>query len=162
MQFSAWPSIIVSSFIKVPSILLEICRGQNCDGHPDGWTDRRTDKAATICSPFGEHKNDVDLDSNSHKNCALLCKELGTFAALLTVKLIKGKNDKQLTTRTARKSDYTPALALPKHMSSMLDEKCTEKKKEVILSIPPYNKSLSIYITNFYPKIHIFFVILYT
>jgi len=23
----------------------------------DGWTDRRIDKAATICFPFGEHKN---------------------------------------------------------------------------------------------------------
>ena len=34
-------------------MLLEICSGQKCDGR----TVRRTDKAATICSPFGEHKN---------------------------------------------------------------------------------------------------------
>ena len=27
-------------------------------------------------------------------------------------------------TRTVRKSDYTPALALPKHMAGLLDEKC--------------------------------------
>jgi hypothetical protein len=25
-------------------------------GQTDRWTDGRTDKAATICSPFGEHK----------------------------------------------------------------------------------------------------------
>ena len=39
----------VSSFIKLPSILLEICSGQKCDG--------QTDKAATRYSPLGEHKN---------------------------------------------------------------------------------------------------------
>ena len=38
--------------VSLSSILLEICSGQNCDGR----TVRRTDKAATICSPFGEHK----------------------------------------------------------------------------------------------------------
>ena len=27
------------------------------DGHTDGHMDTRTDKAATICSPFEEHKN---------------------------------------------------------------------------------------------------------
>ena len=37
---------------KLSSILLEICSGQKCDRRTDG----RTDKAATICSPFGEHK----------------------------------------------------------------------------------------------------------
>ena len=31
-------------------------------------------------------------------------------------------------TRTVRKSDYTPALALPKHMAGILDEKCREKE----------------------------------
>ena len=30
-------------------------------------------------------------------------------------------------TRTVRKSDYTPALALPKHMAGILNEKCREK-----------------------------------
>ena len=39
----------------------------------------------------------------------------------------KFKNTEQ--TRTVRKSDYTPALALPKHMSGILDEKCREKEK---------------------------------
>ena len=42
-------------------ILLEICSGLKCDGQMDGKingrTVRWTDKAATICSPFGEHKN---------------------------------------------------------------------------------------------------------
>ena len=52
-------------------------------------------------------------------------------------------------TRTVRKSDYTPALAFPKHMSGILDEKCTEKEKyreEQIgdwpFSIQHYNLSL--------------------
>ena len=37
------------------TLLLEICSGQLCDGRADGQTDSRTDKPATICSPFGEH-----------------------------------------------------------------------------------------------------------
>ena len=40
----------VSSFIYLFSKLLEICSGQKFDG--------RTDKAVTICSPFGQHKNE--------------------------------------------------------------------------------------------------------
>ena len=54
-----------------------------------------------------------------------------------------------LQTRTVRKSDYTPALALPKHMAGILDEKCREKEKyrqeqigECPFSIPCYNLSL--------------------
>ena len=31
-------------------------------------------------------------------------------------------------TRTVRKSDYTPALVLPKHMAGTLDEKSERKK----------------------------------
>ena len=56
------------------------------------------------------------------------------------------------TTRTVRKSDYTPALAFLKHRASILIP---------LFSIPLY-KSLSIYITNSYPTLHIVFVILYT
>ena len=33
-----------------------------------------------------------------------------------------------ILTRTVRKSDYTPALALPKHIAGILDEKYREKK----------------------------------
>ena len=54
-----------------------------------------------------------------------------------------------LKTRTVRKSDYTPALALPKHMAGILDEKCREEEKyreeqigECPFSIPRYNLSL--------------------
>ena len=54
-----------------------------------------------------------------------------------------------IITRTVRKSDYTPALALPKHMAGILDEKCREKEKyreeqigECPISIPRYNLSL--------------------
>ena len=52
-------------------------------------------------------------------------------------------------TRTVRKSDYTPALALPKHMAGIFDEKCREKNKyregqigECPFSIPCHNLSL--------------------
>ena len=34
-----------------------------------------------------------------------------------------------IKTRTLRKSDNTPALALSKHMASVFDEKCREKEK---------------------------------
>ena len=36
LQFPAWPSISVSSFIKLLSVLLEICPGHKCDGRTDG------------------------------------------------------------------------------------------------------------------------------
>ena len=52
-------------------------------------------------------------------------------------------------TRTVRKSDYTPALALPKHMAGIFDEKSKEKEKyreeqigECPFSIPRHNLSL--------------------
>ena len=52
-------------------------------------------------------------------------------------------------TRTVRKSDYTSALALPKHMAGIFDEKCREKEKyreeqigECPFSIPRHNLSL--------------------
>ena len=38
-------------------------------------------------------------------------------------------NIKISKTRTVRKSDYTPALALPKRMAGIFDEKCKEKEK---------------------------------
>ena len=38
LQFSSWPSFGLSSFIKLSSILLEICSGQKCDGQMDIWT----------------------------------------------------------------------------------------------------------------------------
>ena len=52
-------------------------------------------------------------------------------------------------TRTVRKSDYTPALALPKHIAGIFDEKCREKEKcreeqigECPFSIPRHNLPL--------------------
>ena len=49
-------SISVSSFIKLPSILLDICSGKKCDG--------RTDKASTICSA-DKSVTDVRLDGQT-------------------------------------------------------------------------------------------------
>ena len=52
-------------------------------------------------------------------------------------------------TRSVSKSDYTPALALPKHMAGIFDEKCREKEKyreeqigECPFSIPCHHLSL--------------------
>ena len=54
-----------------------------------------------------------------------------------------------IQTRTVRKSDYIPALVLPKHMAGIFDEKCREKEKyrdqqigECPFSIPRYYSSL--------------------
>ena len=55
--YSAIPLKALHQCIKLPSILLEISSRQKCDGRMDGQTDGQKDKAATICSPFGEHKN---------------------------------------------------------------------------------------------------------
>ena len=77
----------------------------------------------------------------------------------MTLDVYRGRK----TTRTVRKSDYTPALALSKHMAIVFDEKCREREKGVLnrrKPIPPYNTFLSIYITNFYPTIGFVFVIL--
>ena len=58
-------------------------------------------------------------------------------------------------TRTVRKSDYTPAFALQKHMAGILDEKCKEKEKyreeqigECPFAIPQYNLLLQTSIPN--------------
>ena len=40
-------------------------------------------------------------------------------------------------TRTVRKSDYTPALALSKHMASVFDEKYRQKEKRVLNRLNP-------------------------
>ena len=68
-------------------------------------------------------------------------------------------------TRTVRKSDYTTASALSKHMASIFNEKSRKKEKGVLNRrkpvLNPYNKSLLIYIPNIYPMIRIVFVILY-
>ena len=37
-------------------------------------------------------------------------------------------NDIQRETRTVRKSDYTPALVIPKHMAGILDKNVERKK----------------------------------
>ena len=63
LQFPSWPSISVSSFIKLPSILLETCFGQKCDGRTNEQTVGRTKP------PFGEQKK---LKKNS--SCQLLAK----------------------------------------------------------------------------------------
>ena len=62
---------------------------------------------------------------------------------------------KQKITRTVRKSDYTPALALPKHMTGIFDEKCREKEKyreeqigECSFSISHHNLPLCTCISN--------------
>ena len=66
---------------------------------------------------------------------------LGKIPSLFPSKITK--------TRTVRKSDYTPALVLPKHMAGIFDEKSREKEKyreeqigECPFSIPCHYLSL--------------------
>ena len=49
---------------KLPSILLEICSGQKREG--------RTDRAATICSRFGEHKKLVQIALSEQPFCEVV------------------------------------------------------------------------------------------
>ena len=75
------------------------------------------------------------------------------------VSILNGCGDifdkKYYGTRTVRKSDYTPASDIPKHMAGILDEKCREKEKyreeqirKCPFSIPHYNLSLLTCIPN--------------
>jgi hypothetical protein len=48
-------SIYLQSFMLIPIVVSKLCSGQ--ENRTDGRTYGRTDKAATICSPFEEHKN---------------------------------------------------------------------------------------------------------
>ena len=59
--------------------------------------------------------------------------------------------EEEVVTRTVRKSDYTPALALPKHKAGIFDEKCRVKEKyreeqigECPFSIPRHNLSFKL------------------
>ena len=69
-------------------------------------------------------------------------EEVSVCANMHTAKIM-------IITRIVRKSDYTPALALPKHMAGIFDEKCREKEKyreeqigECPFLIPHHNLSL--------------------
>ena len=59
-----------------------------------------------------------------------------------------------LKTRTVRKSDYTPALALPKHVAGIFDEKCREKEKyrKEQIGECPFSIPLQLVIVNLYTK----------
>ena len=48
---------------EVLSDLVQLLWGngfRQTDGQKDGWLDGRTDKAAPMCSPFGEHNEIMD------------------------------------------------------------------------------------------------------
>ena len=62
------------------------------------------------------------------------------------IQTIYGSLEIKKKTRSVRKTDYTPALALQKHMAGIFDEKCREKEKyreeqigECPFSIPLHN-----------------------
>ena len=58
-----------------------------------------------------------------------------------------------LRTRTVRKSEYTPALALSKHMASVFDEKYREKEKgELNRRKPVLNPTIQQVTVNLYNK----------
>ena len=112
MQFSSWPSISVSSFIKLPSILLEICSRQKCNGWTDEQTDTQTDKAATICSPFGEHKNEETQSCHSCMQHSAL-----TFSIILpsTIKIFL-----KVAKLSSGNKMLTPPLPLPARLLIIL------------------------------------------
>ena len=64
----------------------------------------------------------------------------------------------QLTTRTVRKSGYTPALALPKHMAGIFDEKCREKEKiqgRTNRRMSIFNPMSQLVVVNLYTKFEV-------
>ena len=46
---------------------VEMAADRRTDGRMDGQTDRWTDRAATICSPFWERKNNITLGDSYQK-----------------------------------------------------------------------------------------------
>ena len=60
-------------------------------------------------------------------------------------------------TRTVRKSDYTPALALPKHMTGIVDEKCRERKIQGRTNRRKYifNPPSQLVVVNLYTKFEV-------
>ena len=65
--------------------------------------------------------------------------------------------DKTFPTRTVRKSDYTPALALPKHMAGIF-EKCREKEKiqgRTNRRMSIFNPTSQLVVVNLYSKFEV-------
>ena len=63
-----------------------------------------------------------------------------------------------ILTRTVRKSDYTPALALPKHMAGIFDEKCIEKEKiqgRTNKRMSIFNPMSQLVVVNLYTKFEV-------
>ena len=60
-------------------------------------------------------------------------------------------------TRTVRKSDYTPALALPKHMVGIFGEKCREKKVQggTNRRMSIFNPTSQLVVVNLYTKFEV-------
>ena len=77
LQFSLRPSICVSSYIKLPSILLEICSGEKGDVRTND-----------LCSPFGEHKYFCLAMSKTHVLSAILHSGLAINKPTLSQKNI--------------------------------------------------------------------------
>ena len=60
--------------------------------------------------------------------------------------------------RTVRKSDYTPALVLPKHMAGIFDEKCREKEKiqgRTNRRMSIFNPMSQLVVVNLYTKFEV-------
>ena len=60
-----------------------------------------------------------------------------------------------MLTRTVRKSDYTPASALSKHMASVFDEKYREKEKRTNGRMPICNLTIQLVVANLYTKFEV-------
>ena len=111
------------------------------------WKERKRNKQKE--EQIGECPFSIPRYNLSLWTCILNMKFLSlTVVEISLTKNLERKKKEQTkgrTTRTVRKSDYTPALALPKHMAGILDKKCREKEKyreqhigECPFSIPCY------------------------
>ena len=77
-------------------------------------------KPATFFANFPVHKQPSTFE--------VIRRYRSTYEGCDLVPLVTSSIGNSELTRTVRKSDYNPALALPKHMAGILDEKCREKK----------------------------------
>ena len=161
-----WPSTYLKKMFQMPLLLL---KGKNCaklfwnpwiivqvmvwtnpDGSTDALTNGRTHIHRTKIVTTMSHLPASGLDKNAIRGD-------GKFPPLPPLEALLWSNaawafflKAQCTpnthiTRTVRKSDYTPALVLPKHMADNFDEKCRKKEKyreqqngECPFSIPRY------------------------
>ena len=110
-------------------------------------TTRPTESEYRILSTYSEILAYL-LHATSHKSHRIvnmiIFKDLASFSR---------------RTRTVRKSDYTPALALPKHMAGIFDKKCRQKEKyreeRTNRRMSTFNLTLQLVFVSLYTKFEV-------